>query len=433
MLFRRAICGASFALSVFALVLLDPHMSTGQPGGGGGFGGKGGGGKGGGGGFSDPERVFSFWSKGGDTIDFSRMDPNQRAFAKATFEKMGMPAPTDTTVISKAQFTESFTRALAAKGMTPAAPAPGGGFGSPMGGGPPGGGFGGGDRQGGRGYGGGPPGGGGQPMVMTFGGGAPMQPGGGYGSPGGGFGGDRKGDKGDKGGGGFRMTDQDIEKRFADSDFNRDGKLSYDEINENSPLKSAFKESDTNQDGYIDLNEYKAYIAARFGGGSGDPSAGSYGSYAGNGNYGSNGRDPRNEKKEELVVAIRYGKLPVGLPNWWDSLDTDKDGQIGLYEWRADGRDVKEFQKMDLDGDGLVAPQEWLRYNLLSAEQAKAIAAQEEIGGSSEVKSSRPGFGSGSSPGSGGGTPPAFGGNKDKGSDSKSSEKDAKNPFRNKK
>ena len=263
-------------------------------------------------------------------------------------------------------------------------------------------------------------------MVMTFGGGAPMQPGGGYGSPGG----DRKGDKGDKGGGGFRMTDQDIEKRFAENDSNRDGKLSYDEVNDNSPLKSAFKESDTNQDGYIDLNEYKAYIAARFGGGSGDANASSYGSYAGNGNYGGSGRDPRNEKKEDLAVAIRYGKLPVGLPNWWDSLDTDKDGQIGLYEWRADGRDVKEFQKMDLDGDGLVAPQEWLRYNLLSAEQAKAIAAEEEIGGtSSSGKSSRPGFGSGSFPGSA----PVSGGNKDKGSDSKSSEKDAKNPFRNKK
>lgn len=423
MLFRRAIYRAIFALSILGLVLLDPHMSTGQPGGSGGFGGKGSGK--GGGGFSDPERVFGFWAKGGDTIDFSRMDPSQRAFAKATFEKMGMPAPTDTTVISKAQFTESFTRALAAKGMTPAAPAPGGGFGSPMGGGPPGGGFGGGDRQGGRGgFGGGTPGGGGQPMVMTFGGGAPMQ-------PGGGFSGDRKGGfGGDKGGSsGFRMTDQDIEKRFADNDSNRDGKLSYDEVNDSSPLKSAFKESDTNQDGYIDLNEYKAYIAARFGGGSGDASSGSYGSYAGNGNYGGSGRDPRNEKKEDLVVAIRYGKLPVGLPNWWDSLDTDKDGQIGLYEWRADGRDVKEFQKMDLDGDGLVAPQEWLRYNLLSAEQAKAIAAQEEIGGSSEVKSSRPGFGGGPSPGSA----PVFGGNKDKGSNSKSSEKDAKNPFRNKK
>lgn len=440
MLFRRTPAAALLALSVIGLVLLDPHTSTGQPGGGGfggkdrsggGFGGKGGSGKNP---FTDPETVFNFYAKGGDVIDFSRMDANMKAFAKSGFEKAGLPAPSDNTVITKAQFVDSFSRALAAKGITPGAPIGGS---APMGGGPPGGGFGGGDRQGrggygggqpGGGYGGGPPGGGGQPMVMTIGGGGPMQPGGGgFGSKGGGFGGDKGG------GGGFRMTDQDIEKRFADSDFNRDGKLSFDEINENSPLKSAFKESDTNQDGYIDLNEYKAYIAARFGGGSGDANAGSYGSYAGNGNYGSNGRDPRNEKKEELVVAIRYGKLPVGLPNWWDSLDTDKDGQIGLYEWRADGRDVKEFQKMDLDGDGLVAPQEWLRYNLLSAEQAKAIAAQEEIGGSSEGKSGRPSFG--------GGSTPSFGGNKDKGakgsdakgSDTKGSDKDAKNPFRGKK
>ena len=431
MLTRRTFGGALFVLVVAAgLVLLDPHTSTGQPGGGfggkdrsgGGFGGKGGSGKNP---FTDPETVFNFYAKGGDVIDFSRMDANMKAFAKSGFEKAGLPAPSDNTVITKAQFVESFSRALAAKGITPGAPIGGG---VPMGGVAPGGGGFGGDRQG-RGFGGGgPPGGGGQPLVMTIGGSGPMQQGGGgFGSKGGGFGGDKGGS------GGFRMTDQDIEKRFADSDFNRDGKLSFDEINENSPLKSAFKESDTNQDGYIDLNEYKAYIAARFGGGAADPNAGSYGSYAGNGNYGSNGRDPRNEKKEELVVAIRYGKLPVGLPNWWDSLDTDKDGQVGLYEWRADGRDVKEFQKMDLDGDGLVAPQEWLRYNLLSAEQAKAIAAQEEIGGSSEGKSGRPSFG--------GGSTPSFGGNKDKGakgsdakgSDMKGSDKDVKNPFRNKK
>lgn len=154
-----------------------------------------------------------------------------------------------------------------------------------------------------------------------------------------------------------------------------------------------------------------------------------------------------DRKEEQPVIAIRYGKLPAGLPSWWDSLDSDKDGQIGLYEWRQDGRDMKEFQKMDLDHDGVLAPQEWLRYNVLSAEQAKAIAAEEEIGGSGtgskSGSSGRPSFGSSGSGGgwpSGGNTksggwPPSGGGGKDKGSDKGSekdrSDRDSKNPFRN--
>jgi hypothetical protein len=463
--FRHGFCCACILLGV---ILLDPLMSPGQPGEGGGRGGGGFGGerKGkGGGGFNDPERLFGFWAKGGNTIDFSRMDPNQKAFARSTFEKMGMPTPGENTVITKAQFVESFNKGLAAKGMTPATPGSpqgygGGGFSGKQGyGGGPGYGGGGPGYGGGvQSYGGGPGYGGGgrqeRPAVMTFGPGGMQQggpPGGfsgrgfgppgqssyGQGSPGfsqggpPGFGKGDRGDRGDQGGGdrSFRMTDQDIEKRFADQDLNKDGKLSLDEISDRSPLKASFKETDTNGDNSIDLTEYKAYIAARFGG----DESGSYGSYAGNGNYGRDGRDKK--EKEELPVAIRYGKLPAGLPSWWDGLDTDKDGQIGLYEWRADGRDIKEFQKMDLDGDGLLAPQEWQRYNVLATEQAKAIAAEEEIGGSTpSPRGNRP---SGVTPGGGstGGGMKGGGNWPNKGSDSKGSDSrgsDGKdgNPFR---
>jgi hypothetical protein len=464
---RRTTCTGLFALGALGVIMLDPQFTSGQPGGGGrefkfgggqpggggrefkfgggqpGGGGPPGGGKFGGGPpgggmqpggggknpFTDPDTVFNFYSKGSDVIDFSRMDPNMKAFAMRGFEKAGLPAPTDTTVISKAQFTESFTRALAAKGITPGGsptPQPGSNFGGPPGGGPPGGQSmafrtEGGDRN--RGF-GGPPGG-------NYGG----PPGGGYG---GNYGYGNKEGAGsgslerEKMGGptNFRMTDQDIERKFAETDVNRDGKLSDDEVSDRSPLKASFKESDLNRDGYIDMTEYKAYIAARFGEGS---EAGSYGSYAG-GNYGRENRDPRGDRpQEQPVIAIRYGKLPTGLPSWWDTLDGDKDGQIGLYEWRQDGRDIKEFQKMDLDSDGVLAPQEWIRFNVQSAEQAKAIAAEEEIGsGSTKSSSGRPSYGSSGSSGNKGYGSPGSGG-KDKGSEKGSerpSEKDGKNPFR---
>jgi hypothetical protein len=368
------------------------------------------------------------------------MDPNMKAFARSAFERAGMPTPSDNTVVTKAQFIEGYNRAQAAKGITPGgSPQPGAGpsmtmtiggggdrsrgFGGPPGASP---GFGGNNWQGGN--------------TNWQGGSTSMS----FGGPGSTSSGSFEREK-MSAPTTFRMTDQDIERRFQDSDVNKDGKLAFDEVSDRSPLKAAFQESDTNKDGSIDLNEYKAYIAARFGGDGSDPNAGSYGSYAGNGNYGRENRDPRSKPEEQPVIAIRYGKLPTGLPSWWDSLDGDKDGQIGLYEWRQDGRDMKEFQKMDLDHDGVLAPQEWLRYNVLSAEHAKAIAAEEEIGGSGSGtksgSSGRPSFGSGGgwppssgSSKSGGGWPPS-GGGKDKGSDKGSekdrSDRDSKNPFRN--
>ena len=60
--------------------------------------------------------------------------------------------------------------------------------------------------------------------------------------------------------------------------------------------------------------------------------------------------------------AGRVGKRPSGLPRWFEQLDADGDGQIGLYEWRTAGLPTDRFQEMDLDGDGLLTATEYLRY-----------------------------------------------------------------------
>src|SRR6516165_2723746 len=53
--------------------------------------------------------------------------------------------------------------------------------------------------------------------------------------------------------------------------------------------------------------------------------------------------------------------LPEGLPEWFRQLDKDKDGQISFAEWRKAGKKFEEFRKYDLNGDGLITPDEVLR------------------------------------------------------------------------
>src|SRR5581483_6848272 len=41
------------------------------------------------------------------------------------------------------------------------------------------------------------------------------------------------------------------------------------------------------------------------------------------------------------VPPVRVGKRPSALPRWFEQLDTDGDGQVGLYEWREGGHPTR--------------------------------------------------------------------------------------------
>jgi hypothetical protein len=75
--------------------------------------------------------------------------------------------------------------------------------------------------------------------------------------------------------------------------------------------------------------------------------------------------------EEARPVVYRAGNLPANLPDWFAQYDTDRDGQVALYEWKAAGGPVQEFERMDLNHDGFVTAEELLRFY---AAQAKAMS-----------------------------------------------------------
>src|SRR5438309_398599 len=68
-------------------------------------------------------------------------------------------------------------------------------------------------------------------------------------------------------------------------------------------------------------------------------------------------RGPSSGRKIAMP-SLTAGKIS-GL---FQELDTDGDAQIGLYEWKASGRPLDEFFKMDRNGDGFLTVQEVLYY-----------------------------------------------------------------------
>ncbi|MGF1579345.1 MAG: hypothetical protein ACFCD0_08290 [Gemmataceae bacterium] len=63
----------------------------------------------------------------------------------------------------------------------------------------------------------------------------------------------------------------------------------------------------------------------------------------------------------ERPLVFAFGKMPDGTPDWYTDNDTDKDGQVALYEWRKSGKSITEFLKKDTNQDGFISPDEMIR------------------------------------------------------------------------
>jgi Ca2+-binding EF-hand superfamily protein len=142
-------------------------------------------------------------------------------------------------------------------------------------------------------------------------------------------------------------------ERFKQADVNGDGFLTEDEMSgklkgiqpNGEPL---WKKFDKNQDGKLDLVEYKAYFKEA--------------SQELDGALSGAEALILEEEWEKRPSVLRAGKLPKEMPSWFSELDTDKDGQVGYYEWRKSGKTWEEFNAMDRNGDGLLTAEEVIWY-----------------------------------------------------------------------
>lgn len=72
----------------------------------------------------------------------------------------------------------------------------------------------------------------------------------------------------------------------------------------------------------------------------------------------SSGRDNRSTPPPIFKPRERE-RMTLDLPDEFAQVDSDRDGQIGLYEWIVSRRDELElFDEMDRDSDGLLTPRE---------------------------------------------------------------------------
>jgi hypothetical protein len=122
--------------------------------------------------------------------------------------------------------------------------------------------------------------------------------------------------------------------------------------------------------------------------GGGDSGRGMWGGFGGgwpggNGQGGESGGDRDRERnsgdargsstaKTERKPRPRY---TVDLPELFDSVDSDQDGQLGLYEWKKSKRGLADFRKIDSDSDGFLTPAELVRAESIPAPNTSNIAA----------------------------------------------------------
>jgi Ca2+-binding EF-hand superfamily protein len=202
----------------------------------------------------------------------------------------------------------------------------------------------------------------------------------------------RGGGRGGPGGGGGPRPpdDNSIRATFNDLDKNHDGVLSGDELP--GDLRDNLDRWDTNRDGKIQFEEFREYSLMRY--------------------QAQQARSLLPDEEEDKRPVVYDAKhLPPELTRfapWFSQLDTDRDGQVALYEWKAGGRSLNEFYAYDTNRDGFITVEEVLRYQKKLAASPDAMSS--DLSGGLAGMSGFPGMGGPGGKGPGGRGPGGPGG-----------------------
>jgi Ca2+-binding EF-hand superfamily protein len=161
---------------------------------------------------------------------------------------------------------------------------------------------------------------------------------------------------------GMDMTNPAVVQKMAQFNFNlmdvnKDGRLSADEIP--PALHDKLMAFDKNGDGVIDLEEFTAYQLSQAQAAKSTQEQ----------HWETETVTPEGELKRPVVY--RAGKLPKALPAWFEKFDTDKDGQVSLYEWRMANQDVSKFKDLDRNNDGFLTVEEVLQYERVAKAKSR--------------------------------------------------------------
>lgn len=144
--------------------------------------------------------------------------------------------------------------------------------------------------------------------------------------------------------------DEDADKVFRVLDRNGDAELEDGELTTDLADNKLF--ADLDEDGRVSRHEYRSAFRQR-------AVAKALTALA------KTGEAPRG-----LAADLPPAKNRDNLPEWFARLDTDRDGQLSLFECRTGGGSVALFADMDLNGDGYLTRDEYRRY--AKAKEAEA-------------------------------------------------------------
>lgn len=155
------------------------------------------------------------------------------------------------------------------------------------------------------------------------------------------------------GGGGFGP-----DRIFDYLDSNKDGVLDNDEIDASRfPIRDRLEEQGYDIDRGIERDDYIERETKR----REEEGRGGEDGERGRGGRGDRGGDSK-KKSSKSKEPVKRPPVTIKLPDSYSVGDLDRDGQIGLYEWRIwKQTELAAFFRMDLNGDGVVTPREIAR------------------------------------------------------------------------